>query len=188
MKTITLIITILTTTTISAEATFKDDLKAYTLPCSMVIAAGALTAAGLPFGLVSCAASIMFSSSSNNKRELAAISEKIDKVDESVKGKLDAESERSTEELLSFRDSIRRVVSSKIVESDVRLESKALEFMKSEAFEKEVRNRVNKIIKSETLLMAKGITLSIDKQMIDKISAKVISEIIEKKGQDNESK
>jgi hypothetical protein len=176
MRTLILII-LLTANQASAEV---NKAKLYGPACGAVIAAGAMTTVGLPFALVSCFSSIWIMENSDDKQAIIETKTKMEKLEMEVNERLTKDNESHTDELLLFRDSIRKVIASKIVESDIKMKYKTLEFLQSEAFQIQVRKKVALIIQDESLKIAKKYSVALDKRMINKISAKVVEDIIER--------
>lgn len=160
-----------------------DLIKAYGIPCAITIGAGAalVKTNGLEIGMATClaiSASTFINSPVQKAKELE---QKIVVFQEDFWNKAKISSQKNKDEISYFKDQIRKIIAKKIIESQLKIDERVVDYLNSKEFKISVRNEMMKVLKDHYPAIDKVIKRSIQSNMgktIDEVTKKVTTNIM----------
>lgn len=172
--------------TISRATAFEIDsesIKAYGIPCAITIGAGMalIKTNGVEIGAATCLAISAATFVNSPIKKARKIESKVEEFQNDFWMKVKANSDKNKEELSYFKDQVRKVLAKKVIESQLKIDERVVEYLNSEDFKNSVKSEMTKVLKAHYPAIDNVIKKSVQKNMsntIEEITKKVTSNIV----------
>lgn len=160
-----------------------DVIKAYGIPCAITIGAGAalIKSNGVEIGAATCLAISASTFINSPVKKAKELEQKIALFQEDFWNKAKASSQKNKDEISYFKDQIRKIIAKKIIESQLKIDERVVEYLNSKEFKLSVRNEMMRVLEDHYPAIDKVIKRSIQKNMaktIEEVTKKVTTNIM----------
>jgi dGTP triphosphohydrolase len=167
----------------SAFTIDSEVIKAYGIPCAITIGAGAalIKTNGLEIGMATCIAISASTFINSPVKKAKELEKKVSDFQEDFWNKTKMNAQKNRDEISYFKDQIRKVIAKKIIESQLKIDERVVEYLNSKEFKISVRNEMMKVLKDHYPAIDKVIKRSIQANMgktIDEVTKKVTTNIM----------
>lgn len=161
----------------------SDSIKAYGIPCAITIGAGAalIKNNGIEIGTATCLAISASTYINSPVKKAKELDEKISDFQTDFWNKLKVSHQKNKDDISYFKDQIRKVIAKKVIESQLKIDERVVEYLNSKEFKISVRNEMMKVLDDHYPAIDKVIKRSIQKnmgKMVVEVTKKVTSNIL----------